>query len=273
MVGAEFSEEYLVQQFTIEHGLTDNIVNALIQDQKGFIWIGTNDGLNRFDGYQFKKFKYQPGDQSSISHNRSQVVGCYVVVGDPLSCYVFSAHKLVNRKSDFYGSQFLIILSFISLDGLLGVSDRGSRGLQAAQALISACLLTGVPGVCHSRQCLLFDSSYSLAGMAAYPGKSDREHNCNHSLCLVGGLILLVSFSSLGVPKSFGIDKNKLKTDGLYRYSRNPQLLGYSIVLDRLHHSIFFLVDATLVAAVRRCCPVHGAIRRGISDAAIRGRV
>lgn len=65
-----FTQNYLVQQLTIENGLSDNDVNVLLQDHKGFIWIGTNDGLNRYDGYQFKVYKHQPGDAGSISHNK-----------------------------------------------------------------------------------------------------------------------------------------------------------------------------------------------------------
>src|SRR2546429_7553718 len=37
----------------IEQGLSNNNVNCLLQDRTGFLWIGTDNGLNRFDGYQF----------------------------------------------------------------------------------------------------------------------------------------------------------------------------------------------------------------------------
>jgi protein-S-isoprenylcysteine O-methyltransferase Ste14 len=51
------------------------------------------------------------------------------------------------------------------------------------------------------------------------------------TLILSGLLILLISWFKLGTLPSFGIDKNKLTTTGLYRYSRNPQLVGYSVML------------------------------------------
>ena len=47
----------------------------------------------------------------------------------------------------------------------------------------------------------------------------------------IGVLILVISYVSLGNKPSLGMDKNKLKTDGFYKYSRNPQLLGYGIML------------------------------------------
>ncbi|CAM2070024.1 Response regulator [Sulfidibacter corallicola] len=48
-------------------GLSQNSALSLHQDRKGYIWIGTQDGLNRFDGYTFRTFKNVPGDPHSLS--------------------------------------------------------------------------------------------------------------------------------------------------------------------------------------------------------------
>ena len=58
-----------VDLYTIEDGLSQTTVNCLLQDSKGFIWIGTQDGINKFDGYSFKVFKNDPNDSSTISNN------------------------------------------------------------------------------------------------------------------------------------------------------------------------------------------------------------
>jgi ligand-binding sensor domain-containing protein len=42
--------------YTTQNGLSDNTIKCMIQDNRGFLWIGTKEGLNRFDGFEFKKF-------------------------------------------------------------------------------------------------------------------------------------------------------------------------------------------------------------------------
>ena len=54
--------------FTSEQ-LTSTIVNHITQDRQGYIWIATNYGLNRFDGYRFTTYFYQPDHPRSLSHN------------------------------------------------------------------------------------------------------------------------------------------------------------------------------------------------------------
>lgn len=55
-------------------GLSNNSVRIVYQDHQGFIWIGTDDGLNRFDGYRFDKFEYDDKDAGSLSSNRISAI-------------------------------------------------------------------------------------------------------------------------------------------------------------------------------------------------------
>ncbi len=50
------------------NGLSHNKVNCILQDQRGFLWIGTEDGLNRYDGRRFQTFRHDP-DTISVSGN------------------------------------------------------------------------------------------------------------------------------------------------------------------------------------------------------------
>jgi ligand-binding sensor domain-containing protein/serine phosphatase RsbU (regulator of sigma subunit) len=58
-----------VDHFTIEDGMSQTSVNCIIQDSQGFLWVGTQDGLNKFDGYSFRVFKNEPSDTNSLSNN------------------------------------------------------------------------------------------------------------------------------------------------------------------------------------------------------------
>ncbi len=57
------------EQMTIKDGLSQSTVNCIYQDSKGFIWIGTQDGLNRYDGYNFKIYRHDPDDSTSLTSN------------------------------------------------------------------------------------------------------------------------------------------------------------------------------------------------------------
>jgi ligand-binding sensor domain-containing protein/signal transduction histidine kinase/DNA-binding response OmpR family regulator len=62
-------QPYYFSHYQVENGLSNNSVQCSIQDDDGFLWIGTINGLNRFDGYTFKTFYYDPGDTNSIGSN------------------------------------------------------------------------------------------------------------------------------------------------------------------------------------------------------------
>ncbi|WP_431294455.1 ligand-binding sensor domain-containing protein [Pedobacter sp. P26] len=62
-------EELPYTTLGIEKGLSNNSVRAIFKDSNGFMWFGTHDGLNRYDGYDFLIFRSILGDQSSLPHN------------------------------------------------------------------------------------------------------------------------------------------------------------------------------------------------------------
>jgi signal transduction histidine kinase/ligand-binding sensor domain-containing protein/DNA-binding response OmpR family regulator len=54
---------------TTENGLSQNDVNDIYQDKDGFMWFGTHDGLNKYDGYRFTTYKPLPDNENSIVSN------------------------------------------------------------------------------------------------------------------------------------------------------------------------------------------------------------
>ena len=68
--------DWSIERISIKDGLSQRSVGALVSDQQGYLWIGTEDGLNRYDGYEFKTFKYISGDPKSIS---SSWINCILI--------------------------------------------------------------------------------------------------------------------------------------------------------------------------------------------------
>lgn len=60
---------------SVDDGLSNRVVTTIFQDSEGFIWAGTNDGLNRLDGYRIKKFYYEPNSISLPNNVISQITG------------------------------------------------------------------------------------------------------------------------------------------------------------------------------------------------------
>ncbi|MFP4024309.1 MAG: two-component regulator propeller domain-containing protein [Thiohalospira sp.] len=58
-----------VKHFTIEDGMSQTSVQCMMQDREGFLWIGTQDGLNKYDGYSFIRYKNDPSDTNTLSNN------------------------------------------------------------------------------------------------------------------------------------------------------------------------------------------------------------
>ena len=63
------TENVKYERFTSVNGLTSNVIYSIFQDKRGYLWIGTNDGLNRYDGYTFRNYRSDPRDSFSINSN------------------------------------------------------------------------------------------------------------------------------------------------------------------------------------------------------------
>ncbi len=85
-------------QFEFQHiqekdGLSFNLINSFLQDRDGYLWVGTFDGLNRYDGNQFVQFKHNRSDPNSLLHNtvhdlcEDRQGNIWMVVDNGVSCY------------------------------------------------------------------------------------------------------------------------------------------------------------------------------------------
>ena len=64
-----WAQQYNFRHYQVENGLSNNAAICTIQDKQGFMWFGTKDGLNRFDGYSFKIYRHDPAGNKSIGSN------------------------------------------------------------------------------------------------------------------------------------------------------------------------------------------------------------
>lgn len=94
-------------QLSIKEGLSNNNVNCMMQDSRGFLWIGTIEGLNRFDGYQFKKIFAEKNNPSGLSHNNIfdiieyKVGQLLIATSNGLSVYNTYTNQFENSRIQF----------------------------------------------------------------------------------------------------------------------------------------------------------------------------
>ncbi|MEO6287672.1 MAG: two-component regulator propeller domain-containing protein [Dyadobacter sp.] len=95
------------RHLTTNQGLSQNNVTSIVADRRGFMWFGTQDGLNMYDGYKFIVYHNEPGNAGSLSHSYVHVVfedrnGCLWVGTDDggLSCYNYETNQFVNFRHD-----------------------------------------------------------------------------------------------------------------------------------------------------------------------------
>lgn len=103
----KISQEYSLEELDNSAGLSNSSVNCIFQDSQNLIWIGTWDGLNRYDGNSFKTYRPEPGNENSISNQvvlkivedkegkiwvlTMHGINCYDKKTDTFSHYYFSA--------------------------------------------------------------------------------------------------------------------------------------------------------------------------------------
>ncbi len=63
-----------IKQYSIDDGLSHGVIMSIVQDRKGYMWMATWNGLNKFDGYIFQTFKATPGDGCTLHNNRIEYI-------------------------------------------------------------------------------------------------------------------------------------------------------------------------------------------------------
>lgn len=114
-----------VKSYTTSDGLSHKEVLCVMRDREGFVWIGTRDGLNRFDDNKFIVYKGKPGDRSSLKSNKIRAI-----TEDKRGClWVTTFDKRVYRF-DKKTEQFEALAEF--------TSSTDVRAVEAKQVMVSS---------------------------------------------------------------------------------------------------------------------------------------
>ena len=98
--------QYVITRYSQAEGLGSSLVKSIVEDEKGYIWLGAEDGLTRFDGYSFRSYLHDPTDSNSLSDN--EVSRCYLDQNYNIIIQTATALSLYNVAQD----NFRKILSF-----------------------------------------------------------------------------------------------------------------------------------------------------------------
>ena len=94
------NSNYSFKHYNINNGLSQNTVRAIYQDRQGFMWFGTKDGLNRFDGIKFVIYKFSPDGNlnDNVFHRILQDRQDNIWVATDEGVYIFDMHKEEFRR-------------------------------------------------------------------------------------------------------------------------------------------------------------------------------
>ena len=134
-----FSQYLPFRTYSIEAGLSESVAQALIQDERGYIWVGTGYGLNRFDGISFKQFYEEDGLASNYIHALYQDSEGTIWVGTEYGLSVLRGDTLVTPSSVSILKDYPVISITEDSDGnyWFGTETHGAWILQDGGDLIS----------------------------------------------------------------------------------------------------------------------------------------
>ncbi len=89
------SKDIQFKHITVDEGLSQTSVGQIFQDQQGFLWFGTSDGLNKYDGYEVTVYKQNPDDPNSLSS--SSIMSIYEAPSEPGVLWIGTTNTGLTR--------------------------------------------------------------------------------------------------------------------------------------------------------------------------------
>ena len=166
---------------SVNEGLSQSTVLAIAQDGMGRIWMGTQDGLNCYDGYSFTVFRRMEGDPQSLGDNSVNALFAdggllWIGTASGLSCYDASTQRFENFRLEGRNMQVADIAATADGDLILATDlgivlfDRESRELEIRTYLTGI----SVHAVCPSRDGFLVGTSNGIYTYSSTYGNAVR---------------------------------------------------------------------------------------------------
>ena len=186
MGSTKAQESLRFRQFNSENGMSENAAACIFQDSKGFLWIGTYHGLNRFDGYSFKKYYSYNNDTCSLSGSEINCISeaapnrLWIGTENGLNILNVAESKVKRISLPGYKSKYAVNNLFaIGRDSLLVQIDPADFYLYLpVQQKWSKALMDASPGI-NARSFRASANSGSIviasdSGLMLYDKKSNR---------------------------------------------------------------------------------------------------
>lgn len=121
------AQQIVFKNYSVADGLPSATIRAIVQDDQGYMWFGSKNGISRFDGYQFKNFQYSKADTSSLGNNfihcLYKVDSTHLWVGTEMGVYILDLETERFEKWTYLKDQTVFDM-LITPDGWLWMTTR-----------------------------------------------------------------------------------------------------------------------------------------------------
>lgn len=219
-----YEKSFRVQRINMEQGLSQSVVSDIIQDREGYVWLATEDGLNRFDGYDFKVFRHDYLDEGSIHENwtikllEEPGLGIWVGTAAGITFYDYTTGNFNNYSEA--GSDLRSMTTALQKDQSNNIwvgTDRGLFYIDSNRTAAKRFVSNLGEKIERSVATLAENNDYLFAGGYDCIHRIDKESHAIYDLCLDSPL---ESIRSKKINLLL-INENKLwigTTDGLFSY-------------------------------------------------------
>jgi ligand-binding sensor domain-containing protein/AraC-like DNA-binding protein len=135
-----YGQSLVFKNITVNEGLSNNFVKSIFKDKDGFVWIGTLEGLNRFDGQEIKSYGNYPDEFKESINTICQADEDYMWIGTDAGLFLFDLKTELFTPFSLSKGRLKVLSLFKSSKGTIYVGTSGGLFLLRNQQLINSCL-------------------------------------------------------------------------------------------------------------------------------------